>query len=478
MNPERIPYTAKLLATHEDVSSRARRNILAASAVGGTFLLLLLAAASYAQTVRTVEAQAFVTSPLPEKQSTATQDDSIRAFHIKVPEEQLVDLRKRIAATRWPDKETVNDESQGVRLADMQELVRYWGTDYDWRKGEAKLNALPEFVTTIDGVDIQFIHLRSREPNALPLILTHGWPGSPLEFLKVIGPLTDPVAYGGRAQDAFDIVIPAIPGYGFSGKPTDLGWNPDRVARAWDVLMKRLGYTRYVSQGGDHGSVISDALARQAPPGLLGIHLTMPATIPENLVKGINSGDPAPTGLTAQELRAYNTLSTFFGRNAAYGAMMVTRPQTIGYDLADSPSGLAAFTYEKIAEWSDSDGHPDRVIGRDEILDDITLYWLTNTGASSSRFYWENNNNNFSAAAQKTNQIKVPVAITVFPHEIYRAPESWSRQAYPSLYYFHEVTKGGHFAAWEQPQLFAEELRAAFRSLRHPITFRRTRRIE
>jgi pimeloyl-ACP methyl ester carboxylesterase len=239
---------------------------------------------------------------------------------------------QRIAATRWPDKETVNDESQGIRLAEMQALVHYWGTDYDWRKCEAKLNALPEFVTTIDGVDIQFIHVRSREPNALPLILTHGWPGSPLEFLKVIGPLTDPVAYGGRAQDAFDVVIPAIPGYGFSGKPTDLGWNPDRVARAWDVLMKRLGYTRYVAQGGDHGSVISDALARQAPPGLLGIHLTMPATIPANLVKGINSGDPAPTGLTAPERRAYNALSTFFGRNAAYGAMMVTRPQTIGYD--------------------------------------------------------------------------------------------------------------------------------------------------
>jgi pimeloyl-ACP methyl ester carboxylesterase len=282
----------------------------------------------------------------------------------------------------------------------------------------------------------------------------------------VIGPLTDPVAYGGHAQDAFDVVIPAIPGYGFSSRPTDLGWNPDRVARAWDVLMRRLGYTHYVSQGGDHGSVISDALARQAPPGLLAIHLTMPATIPASLVKGINSGDPAPSGLTVPEERAYNALSTFFGRNAAYGAMMVTRPQTIGYALTDSPSALAAFTYEKIAEWSDSEGHPDRVIGRDEILDDITLYWLTDTGAASSRFYWENNNNNFSAAAQKTNQIKVPVAITVFPHEIYRAPESWSRQAYPSLYYFHEAAKGGHFAAWEQPELFSEEIRAAFRSVR------------
>lgn len=398
--------------------------------------------------------------------SDAKDSNAIRPFHIHVPEEALTDLRRRIAATRWPDKETVADQSQGVQLATMKELARYWATDYDWRKCEAKLNALPQFITAIDGVDIHFIHVRSKLKNALPIILTHGWPGSPLEFLKVIGPLTDPVAYGGRAEDAFDVVIPAIPGYGFSGRPTDLGWNPDRVARAWDVLMKRLGYTRYVSQGGDHGSVISDALARLAPQGLLGIHLTMPATIPANLVKGINSGDPAPAKLTAPERQAYNTLSTFFGRNAAYGAMMVTRPQTVGYAFADSPGSLAAWTYEKIAEWSDSDGQPERVIGRDEILDDITLYWLTNTGASSSRFYWENNNNNFSAAAQKTDQIKVPVAITVFPHEIYRAPESWSRQAYPSLYYFHEVDKGGHFAAWEQPELFSKELRAAFKSLR------------
>jgi pimeloyl-ACP methyl ester carboxylesterase len=426
----------------------------------------LLANPTRAHTRPSSDVRASVNSPLSASAQTSAEVDSVRPFHIHVPEEQLVDLRRRIAATRWPDKETVNDESQGIRLAEVQALVQYWGTDYDWRKGEAKLNNLPEFMATIDGVDIWFIHVRSREPNALPMILTHGWPGSPLEELKVIGPLTDPVAHGGLAQDAFDVVIPAIPGYGFSGKPTDLGWNPDRVARAWDLLMKRLGYTRYVSQGGDHGSVVSDALARLAPPGLLGIHLTMPATIPANLVEGINNGDPAPAGLAAPELLAYNVLSTFFGRNAAYGAMMVTRPQTIGYGLVDSPSALASFTYEKIAEWSDSDGHPERVIGRDEILDDISLYWFTNTGASSSRFYWENNNNNFSAAAQKTNQIKVPVAITVFPHEIYRAPESWSRQAYPSLYYFHEVDKGGHFAAWEQPEIFSSEMRAAFKSLR------------
>lgn len=395
-----------------------------------------------------------------------SDNSTIRPFHVHVSDAQIRDLRKRIAATRLPDKETVNDESQGVRRAELQNLLQYWGHQYNWRNAKARLNALPEFVTTIDGVDIQFIHVRSKEPNAMPLILTHGWPGSPLEFMKVIGPLTNPVAYGGRAEDAFDVVIPAIPGYGFSGKPTGVGWGPDKVASAWDVLMKRLGYTHYVSEGGDHGSVISDALARQAPQGLLGIHLTMPATIPANLVKGINAGDPAPEGLTPSELQAYNSLSTFFGRNAAYGTIMVTRPQTIGYALSDSPSALAAFTYEKIAAWSDSDGHPEKVIGRDAILDDISLYWFTNTGASSSRFYWENNNNNFSSAAQKTKQIKVPVAISVFPHEIYRAPESWSRQAYPSLYYFHEADKGGHFAAWEQPDVFTNEIRAAFRSLR------------
>ena len=434
MTNERTQPTPKPHAMHEDVSRRTRRSFLAASGIAGTFLLFLLAAASYAQTVRTVESQAFVPSPLPAKQSAAAEDNSIRPFHINIGEEQIVELRKRIAATRWPDKETVSDESQGIQLAEVQALLQYWGDGYNWRNIEAKLNALPEFVPTIDCVDIQFVHVRSREPNALLLILTHGWPGSPVEFLKVIGPLTDPVAHGGRVHDAFDVVIPAIPGYGFSGRPTDLGWNPDRVARAWDVLMKHLGCTRYVSQGGDHGSVISDALARQAPPGLLGIHLTMPATIPVNLVKGINSGDPAPTGLTGPERRAYNALSPFFERNAAYGAMMVTRPQTIGYTLTDSPSALAAFTYEKIAEWSGSDGHPERVIGRDEILDYITLYWLTDTGASSFHFSWENNNNNLNATAQKTNQIKVPAAITVLPHEIYRAPESRSRQAYPSLY--------------------------------------------
>ncbi|WP_339485547.1 epoxide hydrolase family protein [Pseudomonas sp. EL_65y_Pfl2_R95] len=396
----------------------------------------------------------------------ASASDAIRPFQVRVDEAQLTELRKRIAATRWPDKETVSDTSQGVQLASVQALVEYWGSGYDWRKAEAKLNALPEFVTTIDGVDIQFIHVRSRNPNAMPLILTHGWPGSQFEFLKTIGPLTDPTAYGGRAEDSFDVVIPSIPGHGFSGKPTELGWNPDRVAKTWDVLMKRLGYSHYVSQGGDHGSVISDALGRLAPKGLLGIHLNMPATVPPELVDAISSGKPAPAGLSSPEHAAFDSLSTFFGRNAAYGAMMVTRPQTIGYLLADSPAGSAAWMYEKFAAWTDSDGKPERVLTRDEMLDDISLYWLTNTGASSSRFYWENNNNNFSAAAQRTSEIKVPVAITVFPHEIYRAPKSWAERAYPSLSYFSEVSKGGHFAAWEQPQLFSEELRKAFRPLR------------
>lgn len=433
----------------------------AARAIAAASALAAITFAGHIQPARAADA-----APKTAAATRVNADESIRPFHVHVPQAQLDDLRKRIAATRWPDKETVTDESQGIQLARVQELVKYWGTQYDWRKAEAQLNALPQFVTTIDGVDIQFIHVRSRHPGALPIILTHGWPGSIFEFVKTIGPLTDPTAYGGRAEDAFDVVIPSIPGYGFSSKPKDLGWGPDRTARAWDVLMKRLGYTNYVSQGGDHGSVISDALARQAPPGLKAIHLNMPATVPGQLMKSILAGDAAPSELTDPERKAYQSLSSFFGRNAAYGAMMVTRPQTIGYSLSDSPVGLASFTYEKIAEWSDSGGVPERVLSRDAILNDITLYWLTDTGASSSRFYWENNNNNFSADAQKTRDIKVPVAISVFPHEIYQAPESWSKQAYPSLYYYRTVAKGGHFAAWEQPQLFAEELRAAFKSVR------------
>jgi pimeloyl-ACP methyl ester carboxylesterase len=403
------------------------------------------------------------------KTESVNSETGIRPYKINIPQAKLDELKRRISETRFPDSETVNDESQGIQLAQLKELVNYWGNGYDWRKLENKLNALPQFVTKIDGLDIQFIHVRSKEKGALPLILTHGWPGSPLEFIDAIGPLTDPVKYGGKAEDAFDVIIPAIPGYGFSEIPKELGWNPDRVAKAWDILVKRLGYTKYVSQGGDHGSVISDALARQAPSGLLGIHLTMPATIPADLVKPINAGDPAPTSLSPEETKAYNSMRTFFGRNAAYGGMMVTRPQTTGYLLSDSPTALAAFLYEKIAEWSESNLQPEKVISRDAILDDITLYWLTNTGASSSRFYWENNNNNFSSEHQETKRIKIPVAISVFPHEIYQAPESWSRAAYPSLYYYHIAPKGGHFAAWEQPELFTQEMRNAFKTLRDQL---------
>ncbi|GLS19171.1 multidrug MFS transporter [Labrys miyagiensis] len=439
-------------------SALKRRDFITTSLIGtlGLGLPLLFNSAP---------AQALGGVPSPAS-GVAPGDPRIREFRIRVPDSALADLRQRLAATRWPDRETVPDTSQGVQLARLQAISSYWATSYDWRKIEKRLNDLPQFVTQIDGLDIHFIHVRSRNPNALPIIITHGWPGSILEMVKAIGPLTDPVAHGGQAEDAFHVVIPSIPGYGFSAKPRELGWGPDRVARAWDVLMKRLGYTRYVSQGGDHGSVISDALARQKPTGLLGIHVNMPPTIPAEYVKAINAGDPPPADLPESERVAFETLSRFFTRNAAYGALMVTRPQTIGYGLCDSPVSLAAFMYEKIAEWTDSGGEPERVLTRDEILDDISLYWLTDTGASASRFYWENNNNNFSAAAQKTTEITIPVAVTVFPGEIYRAPKTWTQRAYPTLHYFNEVDKGGHFAAWEQPELFAAEMRAAFRPLR------------
>ncbi len=387
--------------------------------------------------------------------------NAIRPFRINVPEAALVDLRQRVVATRWPDQETVTDQSQGVRLAKIQNLVRYWGTDYDWRKVEAKLNALPQFVTNIDGLDIHFIHVRSRHPNALPLLITHGWPGSVLELVKVIGPLTDPTAYGGRAEDAFDVVIPSMPGYGFSERPPESGWGPDRIARAWDVLMKRLEYIRYVSQGGDWGSVIADVMAHQAPTGLLGIHVNMPATVPPDIAQALNNGEPAPTGLSNQEKAAFESLNTFYKKNTGYAAMMVTRPQTVGYGLSDSPAGLAAWMYDKFAQWTYSGGDPERSLTKDEMLDDITLYWLTNTAISSARLYWENNANNFNAV-----DISIPAAVTVFPGEIYRAPRSWTERSYHKLIYFHEVDKGGHFAAWEQPQLFTEEIRAAFKALR------------
>jgi pimeloyl-ACP methyl ester carboxylesterase len=408
-------------------------------------------------------AEAAAGSPAPAKVSSAADDTAIRPFHVHVPEADLDDLRRRIAATRWPDQETVADRSQGVQLAKLQELVRYWGTDYDWRKVEAKLNSLPQFVTNIDGLDIYFIHVRSRHPKALPLLITHGWPGSVIEQIKVIGPLTDPTAFGGRAEDAFDVVIPSMPGYGFSARPAEPGWGPDRIGRAWDVLMKRLGYTRYVSQGGDWGAVVAEAMGRQAQAGLLGIHVNLPATIPPEVGAALARGGPAPAGLSEKERAAFDALDTFNKKYRAYSVMMATRPQTIGYALTDSPAGLAAWMYDY------NNGEPERLLPKDDVLDDITLYWLTNSATSSGRLYWENGGRSpLAAAAQKTAEISVPVAITVFPDEIYRAPETWARRAYPHLIYFHEVDKGGHFAAWEQPELFAAELRAAFKSLRAP----------
>jgi pimeloyl-ACP methyl ester carboxylesterase len=400
-------------------------------------------------------------SLLSTKPAAAATDATIRPFHVNVAEEDLADLRRRVLATRWPAKETVADQSQGVQLAKLQELVRYWGTDYDWRKVEAKLNALPMFVTEIDGLNIQFIHVRSKHKNALPLIITHGWPGSILELLKVIGPLTDPTAHGGSAEDAFDVVLPSMPGYGFSDRPTETGWNADRIGFAWDVLMQRLGYERYVTQGGDWGSVVCDKMARQNLKGLLGIHVNMPATVPPDAARAMASGDPAPAGLSDKETAAYNSLATFFAKNGAYGSMMTTRPQTVGYGLSDSPAGLAAWMFDKFNQWTYSGGDAEKSLTKDEMLDDITLYWLTNSAISSAQLYWENNANNFNAV-----DISIPAAVTVFPGEIYQAPRSWVEASYHKLIYFNEVDKGGHFAAWEEPELFSTEIRAAFRSLR------------
>jgi pimeloyl-ACP methyl ester carboxylesterase len=423
-------------------SSPARRNFLAAASAVG--------AASF----------------LPGTLFAAVADNAIRPFRIHVPEEAITDLRRRLAATRWPARETVSDQSQGVPLAQIQPLARYWQHGYDWRKVEKRLNAIPQFITKIDGLDIQFAHIRSRHPDALPLIITHGWPGSIMELLKIIGPLTDPTAYGGRAEDAFHLVLPSMPGYGFSGKPQGTGWGPERIGRAWDVLMKRLGYKRYVSQGGDWGSVIADAMARQAPEGLLGIHVNMPATVPADVAKALKNGEPAPAGLSASEKAAFDSLNNLYTKGGGYAALMVTRPQTLGYALEDSPVGLAAFFLDKFNEWTYSGGDARKAFTQDEMLDDISLYWFTKTATSSAQLYWENNTNNFNAVEQKTADIAIPVAITVFPGEIYRAPRSWAERSYRKLIYWNEVDKGGHFAAWEQPELFSVEMRAAFRSLR------------
>jgi pimeloyl-ACP methyl ester carboxylesterase len=411
-------------------------------------------------TAKTGIAAIGIASLLPSRLVAAASSDAIRPFRVDIPEEQLVELRRRVLATRWPDRETVGDSSQGIQLARVQELIRYWGEGYDWRKAEAKLNALPQFTTEIDGLDIHFIHVQSKHPNALPVIITHGWPGSVVEQLKIINPLVDPVAYGGGAEDAFDVVLPSMPGFGFSSKPTGTGWDPDRIAAAWAELMKRLGYRRYVAQGGDWGSPVSSAMARQGAAGLLGIHINLPASVPPEIAAALASG-AAPAGLSKEERAAFESLDAFFKKYMAYAAMMGTRPQTIGYALTDSPAGLASWIYDY------NNGEPERLLAKDDVLDDITLYWLTNTAASAARIYWETGGRSIIlAAAQKTAEISLPVAITVFPGEVYRTPETWARRAYRNLIYFNEVDKGGHFAAWEQPELLASELRTAFRSLR------------
>jgi pimeloyl-ACP methyl ester carboxylesterase len=389
-------------------------------------------------------------------------DAAIRPFRIAIPEGEIRAMKRRIAETRWADIQPAPDDAQGVRRQTLEPLMRYWAQGYDWRKVEARLNALPMFLTEIDGLDIHFIHVRSRHENAMPMILTHGWPGSILEFLQVIEPLTNPTAHGGRAEDAFHLVIPSIPGFGFSAKPTVRGWGSDHIGRAWGMLMRRLGYDRYVSQGGDCGSVISQRMALQHVPGLIGIHLNMPAVVPADIAKILAAGDPAPASLTPKERGAFDQLEAFYRDNSAYAAMMNTRPQTIGYSLVDSPVGMAAWMYEKIGQWTYPAGDPERVLGRDAILDDISLYWLTGTGASAARIYWEDHSNNFNARGI----IDLPVAVSVFPGEIFRAPRSWAERCYTNLFYFNEARNGGHFAAWEQPALFAEEVRAAFRPLR------------
>ncbi|TFV50230.1 epoxide hydrolase family protein [Bradyrhizobium niftali] len=417
-------------------------------------------------------ASASATSLFSTRLAPAAESGAIRPFHIDFPEKGLVKLRERVMMTRWPERETVADPSQGVQLRTIQQLAEYWRTDYDWRKVEARLKALPQFITEIDGLDIHFIHVRSKHGTALPMIVTHGWPGSIIEQMKVIDPLTNPTAYGGSASDAFHLVIPSLPGHGFSGKPTAPGWTPVSIARAWATLMRRLGYTRYVAQGGDWGNAVSEVMALQQPPGLLGIHTNMAATVPIDVSKALSAGGPQPVGLSADEKHAWDQLDDFYRHGLAYAQEMSNRPQTL-YGIADSPVGLAAWMLDHDIR---SYGMISRVfdgmtegLTRDDVLDNVTLYWLTNTAISSARLYWDTTQMSTAGGFFDVRGVTIPVAVSAFPDEIYAAPRSWAERAYPKLIHYNKLDKGGHFAAWEQPELFCAEMRTAFRQLRQPI---------
>jgi len=440
------------------------RGFFMISASAGIFGLNVLALSGHAQTVANRKETKMTQQNTTQGAAAQPADQTeIRPFRVNISDEALVDLKRRIAATRWPERELVTDTSQGLQLATMKKLADYWAS-YDWRKTEAKLNSYPQFITNIDGLDIHFIHLKSKNPNALPIIITHGWPGSIIEQLKIIGPLTDPVAYGGKAEDSFDVVIPSLPGYGFSGKPTATGWDPQRVARAWATLMDRLGYKKYVAQGGDWGNAVTEQMALQKPAGLIGIHTNMPATIPDDIAKALASGGPAPSGLSADEKYAYDQVDFFYKHGLGYASEMANRPQTL-YGIADSPIGLAAWIIDHDSQSYDLivrvfDGKSEGLTPED-IVENITLYWLTNTAVSSARLYWES-----KLAFFAPKGVPIPTAVSAYPNEIYTAPESWTRKAYPKLIHYNRLPKGTHFAAWEQPDSFIKELRDSFRSLR------------